>query len=238
MPNGGIEPENQASRTAPTDSPYPWHVRLGSYRFGLPPSQTIPQWLADRWTEVMQEAVEAWAKGDSIQPDLDCIDNLSDEQVSKRIQGYQTGYNKEWTRREVTDSWYDYAGVPQGRYIFADMPLELQRAIVSRWDAVHNQWIAEHTEAAYTPELGYYWRITVDGVTVTIKNWEYSDKDKPPTQADSEKWEVMGFPGGILGYWYPASSTGPDEDTMYMYVDNVPTPNLSVEGADAGRGGD
>jgi len=213
--------------TAPDDSPYPWHVRLGAYRFGVLPYTTIPQWLADGWTAVMQEAIEAWARGDDMQPDFDYVDNLSDEMVAKRMEGFQTGYNKEWTRRNVTDSWHDFGSVPQERYVFADMPLSLQRAVVSRWDALHNEWIAEHVDAHYAPDFGYYWRVTVDGVTVKIKMWEHMDGSKPPTQENSEGWERRGFPGGILGYYYPHTRTGPEENTRWLYVEGVPKPDMT-----------
>lgn len=229
MPNGEGFSLNREAMTAPMYSPHPWHVRMGAYRLFLPARETIPQWLADEWTVVMQEAVEAWARGDTIQPDLDYIDALSDEQVEKRITSYQHGYDKEWGRREHSDAWHDYGGVPKERYVFADMSMGMQRAIVSRWDALHEEWLTKYG-AHYDPDFGYHWRITEEGVTVKVKVWETTDHNKPPNQGDSEYWETQGYPGGILGNYYPASATGPEESTMWLYVEGLEKPDFSDKG--------
>lgn len=215
---------------APEHSPYPWHVRLGGYRIGLSPKSTIPQRLADEWTAVMQAAVMAWANGLALQPDFGFIDNLTDEQVSKRIAGYQVGYDKEWLRREVGGHWHDFEGERKERYDFETMPMSLQRAIVSRWDGLHAQWLEEHSPVLYTPDFGYYWRIVVDDVTVKVKMFDRIDQGKPPDKEQAEEWEKSGVPGGLWGY--EAADSRRLAPSQWLYVEGVEPPNLDIKRAD------
>lgn len=232
MPNGfGAEHlKAAAAMMAPKHSPHPWHVRLGGYRVGLPITETIPQWLADKWTEVMQEAVEVWARGDTLAPDFEFIDSHDDEMVERRIAGYQVGYDKEWSRRAVGGYWSDFDHEEKGRYIFSDMPMNLKRAIVSLWDGLHSAWMETHPEASYAPNFGYHWRIAVDGVTVKVKMVDYVDKGSPPTKEESENWETMGAPGGMWG-WAGAAAAAREFDALWLYVEGVLSPDLHVEGS-------
>jgi hypothetical protein len=210
-------------------SPHPWHVRLGGYRVGLAIRDTIPQWLADSWTDTMQLAVLAWAKGRMITPSLDYIDDLDDEMVKRRIAGYQKGYDKEYYRRADRGLWSDFDDQAQERYVFADMSMSLQRAIVSRWDADHAQWMREHYQVHYTPEFGYHWRINFEDVTVKIK-MHSSDAGNPPSQEESEGWEAKGYPGGMVGWSGTAGSR--ESYMLWLYVEGVEPPDLRVEGID------
>ncbi len=224
---------------APEHSPYPWHVRLGGYRIGLPVRSTIPQRLADEWTEVMQAAVMAWANRLTLQPDFGFIDDLDDEMVKRRIAGYQEGYDKEWSRREVGGYWHDFQGERKERYDFEAMPLSLQRAIVSRWDGLHDRWLEGHSPIVYTPDFGYHWRITegiayADGfkgiTTVKVKMFDRIDQGKPPDKAQAEEWEKSGFPGGLWGF--EAADSRRLAPSQWLYVEGVEPPDLSIKRVD------
>ncbi len=180
-----------AAMMAPDHSPHPWHVRLGGYRVNIRITETIPQLLADGWTEVMQTAVEYWARGDSLTPDMVFADDHDDEMIEKRIAGYQGGYNKEWARRHVGGFWHDFKDdehQEKERYIFADMPMPMKRAIVSRWDVLHYQYMLDHEadNLRYRTDFGYYWRIAEGGVVVKVKHFGPSDKGVCPTKDTAE----------------------------------------------------
>ena len=205
-------------------SPYPWYVRLAAYRFALPIQATIPQQLADEWTAVMQEAIEAWAIGEVVMPSFVHIDSLTDDMVRRRIAGYQRGYDKEYDRRAADSLWSDLKGEKE-RYVFADMPFGMQRAIVSRWNASHEDWMRENLDVHYEPDFGYHWLITEpmhrkDGtpcglVTVKVRMFETDRMDGKPTRKVAEGWEGRGLPGGIWGH-YPVQQ--PHQATMHLYV--------------------
>ena len=218
-----------AAMMAPDHSPHPWHVRLGGYRVNMRITETIPQLLADGWTEVMQTAVEYWARGDSLTPDMVFADDHEDEMIEKRIAGYQVGYDKEWARREVGGHWHDFKDdehKEKARYVFADMPMSLKRAIVSRWDALHHEYIENHPEARYDKDFGYYWRIEEGGVVVRVKMWDGADKGKCPDKPFSEDWERAGLPGGLYGSM-GRLVTGQVED-LWRFVEGVEAPDLRV----------
>ena len=239
MPNGfGAEHLKAAAvMLAPTNSPHPWHVRLGSYRVNMRITETIPQLLADGWTEVMQTAVGVWADPEGhFQPDLDFIDMHDDDMVARRIAGYQGGYDKEWARREVGGYWHDFRDhkyQEKERYIFADMPLYLKRAIVSRWDALHYEYMADHPDMRYNPDFGYYWRIEVNGVVARVKHFGGSDKGICPTKDISAGWEKVGLPGGLYGY-LGSISTGTVEDP-WRFVEGIDPPDLGYQDGPTGR---
>ncbi len=200
----------------------------------IPISETIPQALADGWTEVMQTAVEAWAKGNALTPSFIFVTEHDDEMIDRRIGKYQVGYDKEWVRREVGGHWHDFKDdkyQEKERYIFADMPMPMKRAIVSRWDALHAEYMDAHwPEACYDKDFGYYWRIEEDDVVVRVKVWDGADKGKCPDKKFSEDWERAGVPGGLYGYMGRAI-TGEVED-LWRFVEGVPPPDLRVKGAE------
>ena len=212
-------------------------MRLGGYRVNLRITDTIPQRLADGWTEVMQEAVYTWAKGGTVAPDIEFIDDHDDEMVDKRIEGYQTGYNKEWTRREVGGYWHDFKEdehMEKQRYVFGSMPMAMKRAIVSQWDSLHYAWLVDHPDLHYDKTFGYYWRIEVDGVRVKVKAWTV-DKGKCPDQAFAEKWEKAGVPGGLYGYIGAMASIQPAD--LWRFVEGVAPPDLRIKGTEESRSG-
>ena len=214
-----------AAMMAPKHSPHPWHVRLGGYRISLPITATIPQWLANEWTAVMQEAVLIWARRGVLDPDFKFIDGLDDETVAKRIEGYQKGYDREWSRREVGGFWQDFDKQRMERYVFADMSTSLKRAIVSRWDGLHAQWLEEHPGACYDPAFGYYWRVTDGDVTVKIKMFN-TDNGDVPTKEVSEAWETSGLPGALYGSDYSRTHS-PESEMLWRYVEGVKPPDLT-----------
>ena len=219
-----------AAMLAPDHSPHPWHVRLGGYRVDVSITETIPQVLADGWTAVMQDAVEVWADAEGhFQPDLGFIELHDDEMVDKRIAGFQVGYDKEWVRRDIGGLWHDFKEdehKEKERYIFADMPMYLKRAIVSRWDALHYDYMENHTAACYDKDFGYYWRIEEGGVVVRVKMWDGADKGKCPDKKFSEDWERAGVPGGLYGS-RGRLVTGQVED-LWRFVEGVEAPDLRV----------
>lgn len=181
----------------------PWAARMAMYRYSIKPHATIPQELADAWTEVMTEAVRALhEEGYEMQPAMDYIDDLTDEQVDKRIANYQVGYDKEYDRRARTQGgWSDLEPDSEGgyaklRYRFADMPRAVQRAVVSHWDRIHHEYLAAHPDVHYLPSVGYFWLID----DCIIKMFEVVDGETPPTEAECLNWEKMNAPGGLSGY--------------------------------------
>ncbi|KKL87678.1 hypothetical protein LCGC14_1932310 [marine sediment metagenome] len=219
-----------AAMMAPQHSPHPWHVRLGGYRISLPIAATIPQWLANEWTAVMQEAVMVWARGGVLDPDFKFIDDMDDEMVDKRIAGYQKGYDKEWVRREVGGYWHDFDKQRMERYVFADMSMPLKRAIVSRWDGLHAQYLREHPGLNYAPDFGYYWRVTDGDVTVKIKMFE-TDHGEVPTKEISEDWETSGLPGALYGSDYSRAYSS-ESEMLWLYVEGVKLPDLRIKGTE------
>ncbi len=222
-----------AAMMAPDHSPHPWHVRLGGYRVDIPITETIPQLLADTWTDTMQLAVLAWAKGRLITPAIDYVDMHDDEMVEKRIAGFQVGYNKEWTRREVLGAWSDFKDdtyQEKERYIFADMPMPMKRAIVSRWDGLHYQYMADHEPLRYDKDFGYYWRIAEGGVVARVKLWDGADKGKCPDKKFAEDWERRGLPGGLYGY-AGRLITG-EVENLWRFVEGIKPPDLRIKGAE------
>ncbi len=190
------------------DDSIPWHQRLAFARYSIEPHATIPQHLADVWTDIMVEACRGFHEEDYVmQPALDYIDDLEDGMVARRIAGYQKGYNLEYDRRAVHGAWSDLAPSIEGgyeklRYIFADLPTNLQRAIVSHWDRLHYEWLAEHPTIHYEPKFGYFWLI---GGSV-IKFHEGVDGDTQPTERETLDWERVGAAGGMYG-WAASSAT-------------------------------
>jgi len=180
----------------------PWPERMALYRHSIKPYATIPQVLANAWTDVMIEACRGFHEEDYMMPPaLDYIDDLSDEMVDKRIDGYQLGYDKEWQRRSNLNAWEDISpGIPGGepklRYVFAYLPRPLQRSIVSNWDRIHHEWMAEHPLVCYMPDVGYFWVID----KCVIKMFEDVDGDTPPTEEECLNWEKMNAPGGLSGW--------------------------------------
>ena len=226
-----------AAMMAPDHSPHPWHVRLGAYRVGVPITETIPQLLADGWTEVMQTAVEYWAVGGVLSPDFVFVDDHDDEMIDKRIAGYQVGYDKEWVRREVGGHWHDFRedeNQEKERYIFADMPMPMKRAIVSRWDVLHYGYLLDHPDMRYNKDFGYYWRIEVDDVVVRVKVFDGVDKGRCPDKQFSEDWEKAGLPGGLYGYM-GRLVTG-EVENLWLFVEGIKPPDLRVKGAEENWG--
>lgn len=200
------------------DQSKPWYIRLAAYRHGILPYVTIPQELADAWNDVMVEAVRAFhEEGYEMQPALDYIDDLSDEQVDKRIAGYQAGYDKEYNRRLAKGAWSDMAPSITGdreklRYVFADLPYQVQRAVVSHWDRLHHEWLARNPLVHYDPAFGYYWLIgdpnDKDAVMGRVKMYEDIDHGVPPTEEEALGWERIGCPGGLWGWMLLSASRG------------------------------
>ena len=196
MPMGGLAAPFEV------DESKPWHQRLAGYRYSIQPYATIPQALADAWTEVMVEACRGFHEEDyQMQPALDYVDDLTDEQVDKRIAGFQKGYDKEFDRRAVNGAWGDMEPDEKGvrdklRYVFADLPVTVQRAVVSHWDRLHHEWLAEHPLIHYEPRFGYFWLIEGS----VIKMFEDIDHYERPTEENVIGWESMGAPGGMYGW--------------------------------------
>lgn len=205
---------------AEVDQTKPWHQRLAAYRHGIQPHATIPQKLANAWTAVMVDALRAFHEEDYVpQPALDYIDDLSDEMVEKRIKGYQTGYDKEYERRASQGIWNDLPADAEGnrgeklRYVFADLPQTVKRAVVSNWDRLHHEWLAEHTAVHYDPQFGYFWLIEGS----VVKMYEEVDQGEEPTEENALHWEHIGSPGGLSGWVLMAASRGAgDMEPMYF----------------------
>ncbi|KKM11986.1 hypothetical protein LCGC14_1720530, partial [marine sediment metagenome] len=168
---------------------------------------------------------------------IDFVDMHDDEMIDKRISGYQVGYNKEWVRREVGGHWHDFREdehQEKERYIFADMPMPLKRAIVSRWDALHYEYMFDHPDMAYNKDFGYHWRIDVGGIVARVKVWDGADKGKCPDKQFAEDWERAGVPGGLYGY-IGSAITG-EVENLWRFVEGVKPPDLRVKGAEENWG--
>jgi hypothetical protein len=169
----------------------PWYEQLYLARQGLSPAQTIPQELADSWTEIIEQACR-WFHDPNFKfmPAYDYIDLATDAEVEQRIAGYQKGYDKEYNRRvrlnkEVWYSFFDNTKqIGNLRYDFESMPLSLKRAIVSRWDEAHYKYLQEHN-LNYDPEIGYYWLI--EGFKV---KYLPADKGQMPTESTANPYSV------------------------------------------------
>ena len=201
------------------DQSLPWHQRLASYRHGIAPHQTIPQELANAWTAVMVEAVRAFHEEDyEMQPALDYIDDLDEEMVEKRIKGYQEGYDKEYDRRLMHGIWTDLPADEEGvrgeklRYIFADLPTETKRSVVSNWDMLHDEWMAEHRQVRYEPRFGYFWLIEGS----VVKMYEDIDRGEQPSEVSALHWKHIGSPGGLSG-WVLMEASRDAGDVAPMY---------------------
>lgn len=146
-----------------TDSP--WWQRLADMRQSIQPIDTIPQELADGWTEIMSVAVRAFHEPDFVMiPAPDFVDNLSDEEVHQRITGYQEGYDKEYRRLQGGEGWgISISFGDTKRYVFEELPREVQRAVVSHWDRLHHEWLAARP-AEYNHQIGYHW--VIEGVVI------------------------------------------------------------------------
>lgn len=209
---------------AEVDQSLPWHQRMASYRHGIAPHKTIPQALANAWTAVMVEAIRAFHEEDyEMQPALDYIDDLDDEMVERRIAGYQEGYDKEYNRRLMHGIWTDLPADEESnrgeklRYVFADLPQTVKRSVVSNWDRLHHEWMAEHPLVHYAPEFGYFWLIEGS----VVKMYEEIDQDKEPTEENALHWEHIGSPGGLSGWVLMEASRGAGdiEPTYFGYGD-------------------
>lgn len=159
-----------------------WFQRLANSRKGRP-QDTIPQELADAWTDIMTEAVRAFHEPDfEMLPAMDYIDDLSDEDVKKRIAGYQKGYDLEYTRR-VMVSYYGYAqkDFDEGTqsYEFAALPWPLQRAVVSHWDKLHTEFLRAHKGLCYSHALGYTWLFEENGEVAEVPYRDTDDGERP-----------------------------------------------------------
>lgn len=170
---------------AMTTDPVTWFQQLADARKGTTKS-TIPQELADTWTEVMIEAVRAFHEPDfMILPAVDYIDNLSDEDVKKRIRGYQRGYNMEYMRR-VEMTMYglkqnDFDNDTLG-YEFAQLPWPLQRSVVSHWDRLHMEYLRAHKGLFYWPDIGYVWLF--EDVKVPYRDSDEGERPEPDALTD------------------------------------------------------
>ena len=161
-----------------TDSP--WWQRLADIRRSVRPVDTIPQELADGWTVVMSVAVRAFHEPDFVMlPAPDFVDTLSDEEVRQRITGYQWGYDQEYERLQMGAAMGHGTGFEgTKRYVFAELPKEVQRAVVSHWDRLHHEWLAARP-ARYDHRIGYHW--IIEGVTIPYLD---GDCGEVPERAD------------------------------------------------------
>ncbi|KKL88151.1 hypothetical protein LCGC14_1927580 [marine sediment metagenome] len=170
-----------------TSTKIPWFQRLADMRKGTP-KDTIPQALADSWTEVMVEAVRAFHETDfDLMPAMDYVDVTSDKDVSKRIRGYQEGYDLEFLRKAVG---YSEEAFDLKSYDFSTLPWPTQRAVVSHWDRLHHEFLAAHKGLAYYPDVGYVWLIEHNGETARIP---HRDADCGEVPDEDDLIRVMGY---------------------------------------------
>ncbi len=154
-----------------------WFRQLADARKGSP-KETIPQELADAWTDIMVEAVRTFHESDFVMlPAVDYVDNLSDEDVTKRIRGYQDGYDLEFLRRATG---YSEEVFDLKSYDFSALPWPLQRSVVSHWDRLHLEYLRAHKGLFYWPDIGYVWLLEGD-VKVPYRDMDYGRK---PDYAD------------------------------------------------------
>ena len=163
-----------------------WFRQLADARKGAP-KLTIPQELADAWTEVMVEAVRSFHEPDFVMlPAMDYTDGLCDADIEKRIRGYQDGYDMEYTRKlHVADAGIGVTGEVDAdksfdcateAYDFSKLPRPVQRAIVSHWDSLHHEFLDAHDGLSYYPDIGYVW-LFYDDENEEVVQVPYRDAD-------------------------------------------------------------
>lgn len=177
-----------------TSAKTPWFRRLADLRKGGSQKDTIPQALADSWTEIMVEAIRAFHEPDfSMIPAMDYADATSDEDVRKRIRGYQEGYDLEYIRRQMgADAGYwdvDFNSDTKS-YDFSALPWPVQRAVVSHWDRLHAEFLEAHEGLTYYPDVGYVWLFDNDGDIVRIP---YRDFDCGEMPDEDDLMRLAGF---------------------------------------------
>ncbi len=115
---------------------------------------------------------------------------------------HNSGYDKEYDRRAVNGIWTDLPADEEGhrgeklRYIFADLPHEVKRSLVSNWDAIHAEWMEAHPKIRYEPKFGYFWLIEGS----VVKMYEEIDQGECPSEVSALHWEHLGSPGGLSGW--------------------------------------
>ena len=156
----------------------PWFQRIADLRKGGSPKDTIPQALADSWTEIMVEAIRAFHEPDfSMIPAMDYADMTSDKDVGKRIRGYQEGYDLEYLRLAVG---YSEEEFDLKSYDFSTLPWPIQRAVVSHWDRLHAEFLETHKGLTYDPNIGYVWLFDDDdGDAVLVPHRDFDCGEKP-----------------------------------------------------------
>lgn len=127
-------------------------------------------------------------------PAMEFVDNLDDDEVHTRITGYQWGYDLEYRRLQAGEE----AGYGTGfgdtqRYVFEELPMDVQRAVVSHWDRLHHEWL-EKSGAWYSNDQGYYWLI--EKVVVPYLD---GDCGEVPTSADLVRLGVTKVVQGPYG---------------------------------------
>ena len=175
----------------------PWFQRIADLRKGGSPKDTIPQALADSWTEIMVEAISAFHAPDfSMIPAMDYADVTSDADVGKRIRGYQEGYDLEFLRRQV--GYEEREGFDENTksYDFSLLPWPVQRAVVSHWDRLHAEFLEAHEGLAYYPDVGYVWLFDNDGDTVRIPHRDF-DCGEIPNEDDLMRLAGFDTRGGV-----------------------------------------
>ena len=178
----------------------PWFQQIADLRKGGAPKDTIPQALADSWTEIMVEAARAFHEPDfSMIPAMDYADVTSDEDVEKRILGYQKGYDLEYMRRQMgADAGYGDVefDVDTKSYDFSSLPWPIQRAVVSHWDRLHAEFLESHEGLSYYPDVGYVWLFDYDGDTVLIPHRDF-DCGEIPNEDDLMRLAGFDTRGGV-----------------------------------------
>ena len=171
-----------------TSTKIPWFQRLADMRKNGSAKATIPQELADSWTEVMAEAIRAFHDPDfDMLPAMDYADVTSDKDVGKRIRGYQEGYDLEFLRRATG---YSEEGFDLKSYDFSTLPWPIQRAVVSHWDRLHTEFLQAREGLAYYPDVGYVWLFDNDGETVQVP---HRDADCGEIPEEDDLIRVMGY---------------------------------------------
>lgn len=176
----------------------PWYTRLAENRRSVRAVDTIPQEIADGWTEIISEATRYFHEPDFVMlPALDFIDELGDDEVRQRVVGYQMGYDMEYQRQQLkSETGYGTDFGDTKRYEFHRLPIEIQRAAVSHWDRLHSEWLAK-SGASYTWAIGYHW--VIEGVVVPYLD---GDGGEEPTSDDVIRMGVTkvvkGPYGGLL----------------------------------------
>jgi len=171
-----------------TTTKLPWFQRMADMRKNGSPKDTIPQTLADSWTEVMAEATRAFHEPDfDMMPAMDYVEVTCDKDVGKRIRGYQEGYDLEYLRLAVG---YSEEEFDLKSYDFSTLPWPIQRAVVSHWDRLHTEFLQAREGLAYYPDVGYVWLIEhSDGVA----RIPYRDVDGGLVPDEDDLIRVMGY---------------------------------------------